>query len=259
MQGVTSVTDVNHSTILEFRCLGGFAFSTCDGWRSAPGRAHSRSFLEYLASHARAAVPRAVLVEALWPDDDRDCCAHRLHLAVSGARHALRDAFLRLNPILYRDDSYVWHPGIRVLADTDRFVACYNSGGIDAMLQGVEIYQGPFLAGETDEWLLPLRTRYEHMYVTMLERLALNAAKRNEYALGTDYALKAVAVDPAHEGAARLAMLCLAKSGRRAAALGEYENLKRYLRRWLGVGPLSETKQLRDQIHGGSLPKCPEQ
>jgi DNA-binding SARP family transcriptional activator len=62
-----------------------------------------------------------------------------------------------------------------------------------------------------------------------------------------------VAVDPAHEGAVRLAMLCLARSGRRGAALTEYENLKRYLRRWLGVAPMPETTQLRNSLHRGNL------
>jgi DNA-binding SARP family transcriptional activator len=239
---------------LEFRCLGTFAFSSCDGWTSGPGLGRGRSFLQYLASHARAAVPRAVLFEALWPDYESEDCAHRLHLAVSGARLALRATAPRLNPILYRDDSYAWHPRIRVIADTDRFVACYNSGRIDAMSEGVEIYAGPFLAGETGDWLLPLRARYEHLYVTMLERLAVHALQNADYASGADFALKAVVVDPAHEGATRLAMICLAKGGRRAAAIGEYENLKRYLQRWLGVGPMPETMLLCDQIRQGDLP-----
>lgn len=244
----------SQSEVWEFRCLGTFAFSALDGWRGGPSRARGRAFLQYLVSHARSAIPRAALIEALWPECELEECAHRLHLAVSGARLALRDSAHRLNPIVHRDDCYAWHPAISVVADTDRFAACYNRGSVEAMTEGVEIYAGPFLAGETGDWLLPLRTRYEHMYVTMLERLALDAAQRDDYAHGIDYALKAVAVDPAHEGATRLAMLCLAKSGRRAAALAEYENLVRYLRRWLGVGPMPETTLLRDSIRAGNLP-----
>lgn len=238
----------------EFRCLGTFSFSACDGWREGPSRARGRALLQYLVSHSRSAIPRTALIEALWPDCELEQCAHRLHLAVSGARLALRDKDHRLNPIVHRDDSYAWHPSIRVVADTDRFVACYNDGTPEAMAEGVEIYAGPFLAGESGDWLLPLRTRYEHMYVTMLERLALTAAQRSDYAGGTGYALRAVAVDPAHEGAVRIAMLCLAKSGRRAAALAEYENLNRYLQRWLSVGPMAETTALHDSIRSGDLP-----
>jgi DNA-binding SARP family transcriptional activator len=235
--------------IWEFRCLGTFAFSASDGWRGGPSRARGRALLQYLVSHARSA-----LIEALWPDCELEDCAHRLHLAVSGARLALRDKAHQLNPIVHHGDSYGWHPSIRIVADTDRFVECYNAGTAAAMAEGVEIYSGPFLAGEAGDWLLPLRTRYEHMYVTMLERLALAAAERNDHADGAAYALKAVAVDPAHEGAVRIAMLCLAESGRRAAALAEYENLKRYLQRWLGVGPMPETARLHDWIRAGNLP-----
>ncbi|HTA55909.1 MAG TPA: bacterial transcriptional activator domain-containing protein [Candidatus Acidoferrales bacterium] len=242
------------SEILEFRCLGTFAFSSCDGWREGPSRTRGRALLQYLVSHARSAIPRSALIEALWPDCELADCAHRLHLAVSGARLALRDEKHRLNPIVHRDDSYGWHSSIRVVADTDRFVSCYNTRTMESMAEGVEIYAGPFLAGEPGDWLLPLRTRYEHMYVTMLERLALTAAQCDDYAGATGYALRAVAVDPAHEGAVRIAMLCLAKSGRRAAALAEYENLNRYLKRWLGVGPMPDTTALHDSIRSGQLP-----
>ena len=247
MQGVRSLE------IWEFRCLGNFAISGCDGWREGPSRARGRALLEYLVSHARSAIPRSALVEALWPDCELEQCGHRLHLAVSGARLALRDKDHRLNPIVHRDDSYAWNPSIRIVADTDRFVACYNAATVDAMAEGVQIYAGPFLAGEPGDWAVPLRTRYEHMYVTMLERLALSAAERSDYAGGTEYALNAVAVDPAHEGAVRIAMLCLAKGGRRAAAVAEYENLERYLKRWLGVHPMPETKGMRDAIRSGTF------
>src|ERR1700722_1291413 len=240
--------------VLEFRCLGTFAFLGSTGWREGPARARGRSFLEYLASHARAAIARSVLIDALWPDLESDECAHRLHLAASGARMALREASSGPNPILYRDDSYCWHRTVRVVADTDRFSACYADGSVAAMTEGVRMYAGQFLAGESGEWLLPIRTRYEHMYVTMLERLAQDAARRKDYAGGTDLALKAVAADPAHEGATRLAMLCLAKSGRRAVALAEYDSLERYLQRWLSVKPMTETATLRDRIRQDDVP-----
>lgn len=243
------------SNVLEFRCLGNFAFAAGDTWRDGPARGRGRSFLQYLATHSRAAVSRASLIEALWPELDADACAHRLHLAVSGARAALRGAVACPSAILFRDDSYAWHPSVCIVADTDRFSACYAEGTVEAMREGIALYAGQFLAGDAGDWLVPFRTRYEHMYVTMLERLAVAAAKESDFAQGADLALAAVAADPAHEGATRLVMFCLAKSGRRSVALAGYDHLERYLHRWLSIAPTPETKSLRDQILAGLLPE----
>lgn len=242
------------SVVLQFRCLGAFAFLAADGWTIAPARVGVRSFLQFLAIHARAAISRSALIDALWPDIAPDDCSHRLHLAASGARVALREATAPVNPIVYHDDSYSWNPAVRITSDAERFARCYRDGSIPAMIEGIRLYNGEFLAGESADWLLPFRTRYEHMYITMLERLARDAVARHDYAAGTDFALEAVSADPAHEGAARLIMLCLAKTGRRTMALAEYDNLEKYLRRWLSVVPTAQTKALRDQIRRDEMP-----
>ncbi|MBV8198530.1 MAG: hypothetical protein JO263_10370 [Candidatus Eremiobacteraeota bacterium] len=42
-----------------------------------------------------------------------------------------------------------------------------------------------------------------------------------------------------------------ARTGRRAQALAEYDDLERYLRTWLNVAPTSETVGLRSAIANG--------
>lgn len=238
---------------LDFQCLGVFALVGDAQWTSGPSRAHGREFLQYLVAHPRRAIARDVLFDSLWPDLDAAECAHRLHLAASGARSALRTMLRNVNPIVCVDGAYTWHPSVEISSDIERFAQCYRDGSLEALERGVRIYAGEFLAGENADWILALRIRYEHMFVAMLERLTSAALDSGNDALATDYALDLVEVDRAHEGATRMLMLCLAKSGRRTSALAEYDKLVRFLDRRLSVKPLAETERLRDRIIAGDV------
>lgn len=193
------------------------------------------------------------LHDILWPESDSDANAHRLHLSVSKARSALRNVCGSLNPIVFANHSYSWHPRITVRRDADDFEQCFHDGGEEAMIRGVATYAGAFLTGESADWVTPLRIRYEHMFLTMLERLATLAYAVRDHSRVIEYANEIVAVDRAHERATQLAMVCLAKTGRRAFAIKEFETLKLYLHKWLGVGPLEETERLRRLILAGAI------
>jgi DNA-binding SARP family transcriptional activator len=193
------------------------------------------------------------LCELLWPQNDADDRAHRLHLAASGARAAIRPACGGINPIVFSDGAYSWHPTISIERDTDAFERCFADGSPEALARAKALYVGEFLAGASADWILPLRVRYEHLYVTTIERLARDAYHRQDFAGAASYALDLVAVDRAHERATQLAMVCLAKSGRRGVAVREYQRLCDYLRAWLDVAPTAETTRLHAQIIDGSV------
>jgi len=92
------------------------------------------------------------------------------------------------------------------------------------------------------------------MYVTMLETLARAALQSAEYGRAMNFALRLVEIDRANEWAAQLAMLSAARAGHRSTALVQFNNLERYLRKWLGVEPAAATRQLLSQILKGELP-----
>ncbi|MGB8519640.1 MAG: bacterial transcriptional activator domain-containing protein [Candidatus Tumulicola sp.] len=237
---------------IEFRCLGLFAFRVPnEAWQRAPSRAAGGHFLRYLANHVNASVACQSLADALWPDLDAGESAHRLHIAASGARTALRSIVPGVNPIVYLDSTYGWNPELRILRDIDVLEECFDRGTPDAYSHGVKIYAGAFLSGDNSDWVVPLRVRFEHMYATMLESLANNALEVCDYAHATNFALELVAVDRANERATQLTMISFARTGRRAQALAEYDDLERYLRRWLNVEPTLETQNLRASIVKG--------
>jgi DNA-binding SARP family transcriptional activator len=242
---------------LEFRCLGSFVFSGGNGWCAAPARARGGEFLAYLASHRRSPVLRDALSEAFWPDLDAEQSMHRLHLAASGARAAVRAEMPNVNPIVFLNDCYAWNSLIQIQSDTDRLEVCFNDGTLSALSEGVRIYGGKFLAGDPADWILPMRIRYEQMYVTMLEALARAALQVADYGRATNFALQLIEVDRANERGTQLAMLSSANAGHRSTALAEFDNLERYLKKWLGVEPMASTRRLREQILKGEVAEDP--
>ncbi|MGA8575374.1 MAG: bacterial transcriptional activator domain-containing protein [Candidatus Cybelea sp.] len=237
---------------IEFRCLGLFAFRAPDGpWQKAPSRAGGGQFLRYLANHTAASVACESLADALWPELDAAQSAHRLHIAASGARTALRPLAPNVNPIVYSHSTYGWNPRLQILRDIDVLERYFEDGSTSAYLKGAQVYAGAFLSGDNADWVVPLRVRFEHMYATMLESLATTALEAHDYARANSFALELVAVDRANERATQLAMLSFARTGRRAQALAEYDDLERYLRKWLNVSPTSETTSLRTRIVEG--------
>lgn len=77
--------------VLHVRCLGAFAIRGAGEWLPGPTFKRGREFIQYLISYPRASVSRDALANIFWPDLDSDVATHRLHLAVAGARAALRE------------------------------------------------------------------------------------------------------------------------------------------------------------------------
>jgi DNA-binding SARP family transcriptional activator len=106
------------------------------------------------------------------------------------------------------------------------------------------LYGGEFLAGETADWLQPMRVRCAAAYACALEALAQRAEAAHDYAGALSAGFKLQDVERGHEGATRLIMRCFAALGFRDRAELQYESLCDYLRQRLGVEPTLETTVL---------------
>ncbi len=241
------------SNVLQVRCLGAFAFGASGAWYGGPAFKSGREFLQYLLSYHRFAIPKQTLADAFWPELDADAVIHRLHLAVSGARAALREVFPQIDAIRCCAGSYGLHPGILIDSDMDVLLDVSRDGSIASMEAAVGRYSGGYMAGERAEWMYPLRIRCANAYIGILERLADTAAHNHDIAKALEYAMRLVEIDRAHEGATRTVMRLLAQSGRRGAALNQFDDLARYLKRHLAIEPSAQTRALRDEIVRGGL------
>lgn len=237
--------------VLHVRCLGAFAIRGAGEWLPGPTFKRGREFIQYLISYPRASVSRDALANIFWPDLDSDVATHRLHLAVAGARAALREVLPDVDGIRYCAGAYAWNAFVRVESDAQALQAASRSDSLEEMQAAVALYNGEYLAGENAEWIYPLRLRYTNAYEVVLERLAEHAFRCEDYAEALEYALRLVEVDRAHEGATRLVMRSFAAVGRRAASLDAYEQLAAYLQHHLGLKPSKQTIDLREAVIAG--------
>jgi DNA-binding SARP family transcriptional activator len=248
MELSTILSERTDGPVLRVICLGTFRIAGQGGWETAPRRKRGRELIQYLALHPNRGVSRQRLSELFWPDLDAQSVQHRLHIAVSGARTFLREILGGFDSIRCTAEGYAWHPGIRVVSDVARFVDLHRDGTTAAFKEAVELYGGELFEGDGGDWLQPARVRYATMFASMLERLADEAFAGECYEVALDCALELLGIDRAHEGASRMVMRCFAALGRRSRALAEYEALRTYLKRHLGVEPMRETAELIDAI-----------
>jgi DNA-binding SARP family transcriptional activator len=142
----------------------------------------------------------------------------------------------------------------------------------DRLHSAINLYRGDFLDGfyvrdapAFEEWVLAERERLRQMAIQALHALLRHHTARGEYTTGIEYAVRLLAMDPWREEAHRALMRLLALSGQRSAALAQYEECRRLLKRELGLDPLEETTALYEQIRSappfagplGPSPPCP--
>jgi DNA-binding SARP family transcriptional activator len=233
---------------LYVRFLGGFAVRVNAEWWDGPPAKRGRELIQYLGAYPRRVATCAELAEAFWPDVDAERVAHRIHLCVSGARRYLRKVLRGDDAIRRMPGGYAWAAHVRVSSDAEQLLRFSQSDSTEALESAVSTYAGEFLAGESAEWVQPLRVRCATAYGCAVDRLAQRALGEGNYPRALTYALQLADADPTHEGAVRLMMRCFAALGQRARALERYHALRTHLHRNLGIEPSEETAALAREL-----------
>lgn len=236
---------------LSVTCFGHFRVAGATGWKPGPDQKRAREVMQYLVLHPKSIAPRERLTDFLWPGESSDAVQHRLHAAVSAARTFLRRLLDGFNAIRCSDEGYSFHPDMRLVCDVGRFTELYREGSTAAMKDAVALYRGELLEGQDGDWLRPARVKYACMYASMVERLANEAFALRDYEPALQFALELLEIDRAHEGASRLVLRCFGALGQRGRAQGEYESLRVYLRKHLGIEPMPETTHVIDAVMRG--------
>jgi DNA-binding SARP family transcriptional activator len=235
---------------LQFRCLGSFSVIVGDAVRSGPPPKKGREFIQYLALYPRRVASLDDLAQAFWPGLEAEDVRHRIHLAASGARGFLRPLLGGFDPLQCRGGGYAWHPEIRLESDFELFLERCRTGTVASLRAALELYGGDFLAGQTAEWLQPMRTLLATERARALVALGEGAYAERDYPRALSYGLELVDAERGHESAARLVMRCLAGLGLRSRALEQYGRLTDYLAEHIGVEPSEETVRLARQLAG---------
>lgn len=123
--------------------------------------------------------------------------------------------------------------------------------------KAVELYRGDFLDGLNlsdspafDEWQFFQRDGLRQEFAEVLQRLASGRSKLGQWDQALIHARRRVALDRSNESANRALMDLYARSGQRTAALHQYEELARWLKKQAGEAPEEETRRMYEQIRG---------
>jgi len=235
-------------------------------------RRKAMALVAYLAvtgqSHRRDS-----LVDLLWPDSD-----------ASSGRAALRRTLFALSAAIGADwldadrEEIGLKPGTEVWVDLIQFrrhlAACQTHGHspsevcpacVEPLTEAVALARGEFLSGFSlkdsftfDDWQLFQAELVHRELAEALDKLARwhSAQRAFEPALG--YARRRLALDPLDEDAHCQLMRLHAWSGRRSAALRQYQDCVAILEDQLGVSPQEETANLYNDIQQGRAPPLPD-
>lgn len=202
-----------------------------------------RSLCAYLLLQPGGQATRSAIIEHLWPD-----------AAPDRARRYLTDALYRLRRVLppavvsADAEQVALHLDVTGWVDVWAFDRALASVDPSERSRGLALYTGELLPEFTDAWIASHRMRLHVRFVQ--SSLAAADAARNAADLDATETLyrRLLQVDPLQEDAQRGLMQIMARRGRLAAALEQYDRFVDLLESELGAPPSATTRDLADQL-----------
>ncbi len=223
----------------------------------------AEALLVYLAATPRPQ-SREALADLLWDERTQSQAQSNLRTVLT----VLRKRFAPY--LLVNRETVGLDPQAAVWTDVGEFEARLEAARVgkaaggqadaQALQSAVDLYRGDFLEGfhvrdcrGFEEWLVGQRERLHQVAVGALQEMIRLHIQSADYPAGLAAANRLLQVDPLNESAHRQAMILLACSGQRAAALARYVACRELLQEELGVEPSPETQALYEQIRSGEL------
>ena len=220
-----------------------------EAWRLSK----SLHILSYLCSRRNHRAPKETLVDLFWSGADEDTVAKNFHPTISHLRKALNTGqVVKKDFVLYREGAYFLNPEFRYRLDTEEFERLLaearearRTGGADASAQllaeAIKLYRGDFLEEFYYNWIEELQSYYRDLYLEALKELIAYHSEPGGYEHVIRYGQMFLARDPYQEDVHCHVMEAFVQSGNRAAAIEQFDGLRKMLRRELGVDPLPAT------------------
>src|SRR5687767_9888529 len=223
-----------------------------DAWTTR----RARDIFCYIATSKHRRVPKDVLIEAFWHDEDIDTIEKNFHPTISHIRKALnsRQPF-KQNFIVFRDGAYQLNPELSYSIDSEEFehfVAeaekAKREKDAERFRSSLEsaygLCRGEFMAGVYESWAEERRAFYLEQAGRVLAALAKLAVSETRWSDALKFSGQVLRDDPYREDMHRLTMKVLAAQGKSAAVTKHFESLKKVLKDDLGIEPSAETRKL---------------
>lgn len=227
-----------------------------DGAVLAITRRQVRALFYYLVAQPEP-VSRERLSFLFWPDAPESKARRRLSRLLAQLHRELPDRDL----LLASQDCVGFDPD-RVCSDLASFIRLSDPDrGAESLCRAAELYRGPFLAGfslagscEFDNWVCQQQLVYERLYLNVLAALIEESTARQDYEAAIAYACRYLVTDELAEDVHRRLIVLYTMTGKRSAALRQFERCIAVLEREFGVRPLPETRAVYESALGGPQP-----
>jgi DNA-binding SARP family transcriptional activator/predicted ATPase len=209
----------------------------------------SRAFLAYLALSPGMRRSREHLAATLWERSAEEQARASLRQTLSSLRRALPGAHW-----IDADSDSVWLAAHAVEVDVLLFERHAAEGSAEALERAAALYHGELLSGfglreeRFEQWMSAERRRLHERAVQVFSDLADHYERVDRPDRGIAVANSMLALDPSLEWAHRALMRLYLRTGRREAALRQYQECTRILSEELGVAPAEETRRLAAEI-----------
>lgn len=249
-------------TRLSVSLLGGFSVAL-DGKPITSFESNKvRALLAYLVTEADRAHSRDKLAALLWPDMSDQSARSNLRYALSNLRKAVGDVYASQPIFCVSKQTVQLNLDGNLEADVLTFSRqlAQSPQGLSNLEEAMRIYQGDFLDGfyigsdcAFEEWVVLKREQLRRQALETLHHLTQAYRENGDLASALTAGWRLVDLEPWSEESHRELMLLLGLSGRRAAALSQYETCRRLLAEELNVEPSIETTRIYEQIRDGQI------
>jgi DNA-binding SARP family transcriptional activator len=245
---------------IHLELLGGFSARHDGGAACRVPTRKAEALLAYLAVPAGRFHSRGKLAALLWGETSEAQARQSFRQALATLRRALGSG--EPPALLTRGDTVALNPAA-VAVDIAALEAALADASPGALAQATTLYKGDFLDGHRvdeaafEEWRVTERERLRELALAGLTKLLRQLLDAGGHEAAISTAQRILAIDPLQEKVHRTLMRLLARRGRRAAALQQYQVCVGWLERELGAEPGEETRALYREIlrAAGSAPE----
>ena len=206
----------------------------------------SKAILAYLALSPGMLRSREHLAATFWDRSAEEQARASLRQTLASLRRTLSSTGTLVNT----DSESVWLDAQAVEVDALRFERLAEERSPESLDKAVALYQGEVLSGFSlreerfEQWMSSERRRLHQLAVQAFSRLvdAYAGVERLDRAVAV--AERLLALDPLLESTHRSLIGLYLRSGRREAALRQFQECTRLLSEELGIAPAEETRRL---------------
>ncbi|MFL7892821.1 MAG: AAA family ATPase [Anaerolineales bacterium] len=235
--------------MLEARFLGKFEIRIDGTPIEIPAR-KAQTLLAYLLMNSADQFRREQLAGMLWPDYDESSARSKLRYSLWQLRSALGEDFFIANKVTlaFNFESSCWVDSIELEEDTSDQLA------IDQLEQLVGLYQGEFLPGFYEDWILLERDQLRAVFDNKISLLLQQLSNQGRWREVLEWAEKWISFGQLPEPAFQALMIAHSRLGDKASAAKAYLRIEQSLKEELEVEPADKTKVLYERILRGEVP-----